>query len=179
MSQKSPLSRLYKKYSKKRSESSSRTHEDEEARSSTSSSLNVDELRTVFDYMDTNSDGKISGEELQSCFSLLGGALSSREAEEVVKISDVDGDGFIDFGEFLKLMEGDDGSDEEKRKELREAFGMYVMEGEEFITAASLRRTLSRLGESCTVDACKGMIRGFDQNGDGVLSFDEFVLMMR
>lgn len=130
--------------------------------------------------MDTNSDGKISGDELQSCVSLLGGALSSREAEEVVKISDVDGDGFIDFGEFLKLMEGEeDGSDEEKRKELKEAFGMYVMEGEEFITAASLRRTLSRLGESCTVDACKVMIRGFDQNGDGVLSFDEFVLMMR
>lgn len=177
--QKSPLSRLYKKYSKK----TSRTHEDE-ARTSTSSSgsssLNVDELRTVFDYMDTNSDGKISGDELQSCVSLLGGALSSREAEEVVKLSDVDGDGFIDFGEFLKLMEGEeDGSDEEKRKELKEAFGMYVMEGEEFITAASLRRTLSRLGESCTVDACKVMIRGFDQNGDGVLSFDEFVLMMR
>ncbi|KAF2575441.1 hypothetical protein F2Q70_00001920 [Brassica cretica] len=85
----------------------------------------------------------------------------------------------MDFEEFLKLMEGEDGSDEERRKELREAFRMYVTEGEEFITAASLRRTLSRLGESCTVDACKVMIRGFDQNGDGVLSFDEFLLMMR
>ncbi|CAH8278699.1 unnamed protein product [Arabidopsis lyrata] len=179
--QKSPLSRLYKKVSKKRSESS-RNLEDEARTSSSSSgsnSLNVDELRAVFDYMDANSDGKISGEELQSCVSLLGGALSSREAEEVVKISDVDGDGFIDFGEFLKLMEGEDGNDEERRKELRVAFGMYVMEGEEFITAASLRRTLSRLGESCTVDACKVMIRGFDQNDDGVLSFEEFVLMMR
>ncbi|CAL9242403.1 unnamed protein product [Arabidopsis halleri] len=179
--QKSPLSRLYKKVSKKKSESS-RNLEDEARTSSSSSgssSLNIDELRTVFDYMDANSDGKISGEELQSCVSLLGGALSSREAEEIVKISDVDGDGFIDFGEFLKLMEGEDGNDEERRKELRVAFGMYVMEGEEFITAASLRRTLSRLGESCTVDACKVMIRGFDQNDDGVLSFEEFVLMMR
>ncbi|AED94803.1 unnamed protein product [Arabidopsis thaliana] len=179
--QKSSLSRLYKKVSSKRSESS-RNLEDESrtsSNSSGSSSLNVNELRTVFDYMDANSDGKISGEELQSCVSLLGGALSSREVEEVVKTSDVDGDGFIDFEEFLKLMEGEDGSDEERRKELKEAFGMYVMEGEEFITAASLRRTLSRLGESCTVDACKVMIRGFDQNDDGVLSFDEFVLMMR
>ncbi|KAJ4878313.1 Calcium-binding protein CML37 [Raphanus sativus] len=145
---------------------------------SSSSSLNVDELRAVFDYIDANSDGRISGTELQSCVSLLGGALSSREAEEVVRISDVDGDGLMDFEEFTKLMEGDDGSDEERRKELREAFRMYVTEGEEFITAASLRRTLSRLGESCTVDACKVMIRGFDQDGDGVLSFDEFLLMM-
>ncbi|KAF8085734.1 hypothetical protein N665_0649s0010 [Sinapis alba] len=175
---KSPLARLSSKLSSRKSESSV---EEEEARNSStsSSSLNMDELRTVFDYIDANSDGKISGTELQSCVSLLGGALSSREAEEVVKISDVDGDGLMDFEEFLKLMEGEDGSDEERRKELKEAFRMYVTEGEEFITAASLRRTLSRLGESCTVEACKVMIRGFDQNGDGVLSFDEFLLMMR
>uniref|UniRef100_A0A1J3JAS2 Calcium-binding protein CML37 n=1 Tax=Noccaea caerulescens TaxID=107243 RepID=A0A1J3JAS2_NOCCA len=182
--QKSPLARLYKKISSRKSDSSVKLQEEVEddariSSSSGSSSLNVDELRTVFDYIDANSDGKISGTELQSCVSLLGGALSSREAEEVVKISDVDGDGFIDFAEFLKLMEGEDGSDVERRRELKAAFKMYVTEGEEFITAASLRRTLSRLGESCTVDACKVMIRGFDQNDDGVLSFDEFVIMMR
>ncbi|KAG2302428.1 hypothetical protein Bca4012_060733 [Brassica carinata] len=180
---KSPLARLRSKLSSRKPESSV---EEQETRNSTSSSnrssssLNVDELRTVFDYIDANSDGKISGTELQSCVSLLGGALSSREAEEVVKISDVDGDGLMDFEEFLKLMmEGEDGSDEDRRKELKVAFRMYVTEGEEFITAASLRRTLSRLGESCTVEACKVMIRGFDRDGDGVLSFDEFLLMMR
>ncbi|KAG2243152.1 hypothetical protein Bca52824_094996 [Brassica carinata] len=169
---KSPLARLRSKLSSRKPESSV---EEQETRNSTSSSnrssssLNVDELRTVFDYIDANSDGKISGTELQSCVSLLGGALSSRG-----------GGGREDFGRgrgrahgFRGVSEADDG------RRRRYGFPDVCDGGEEFITAASLRRTLSRLGESCTVEACKVMIRGFDRDGDGVLSFDEFLLMMR
>ncbi|RVW62778.1 putative calcium-binding protein CML40 [Vitis vinifera] len=42
----------------------------------------------------------------------------------------------------------------------------------------SLKRMLSRLGESRSVEECSVMIGQFDVNGDGVLSFDEFKLMM-
>ncbi|XP_010523259.1 PREDICTED: calcium-binding protein CML37 [Tarenaya hassleriana] len=185
--QKSPLGRLYKKFSRKRSDpGKSQTQLDETRNSSCSSNgssqISAEELRAVFDYMDANSDGRISAAELQTCVGLLGGAFSARDAEEAVKMVDLDGDGFMDFAEFLRLMEGEGENsygEDERRRELKEAFGMYTPEGDEFITAASLRRTLSRLGESRTVDDCKAMIRAFDKNGDGVLSFDEFFLMMR
>lgn len=100
------------------------------------------------------------------------------EAETAVKALDLDGDGMLGFHEFQELMEGGDSSEEERNKELREAFGMYVFEGADQITPDSLRRMLSRLGESKSVKDCKAMIRAYDLNGDGVLSFHEFTVMM-
>jgi calcium-binding protein CML len=55
---------------------------------------------------------------------------------------------------------------------------MYEMDGCGYITPKSLRRMLSRLGESKSVDECTTMIAQFDLNGDGVLNFDEFRTMM-
>ena len=59
------------------------------------------------------------------------------------------------------------------------AFKMYEeKEGSGCITPKSLRRMLSKLGESRTVNDCKVMIARFDVNGDGVLNFEEFRIMM-
>jgi calcium-binding protein CML len=96
--------------------------------------------------------------------------------QKQLRSSDLNGDGLLDFEEFQKLMEA--GGEEDKNDELREAFGMYEMEGSGCITATSLKRMLSRLGESKSIEDCKTMIRMFDLNKDGVLSFDEFRVMM-
>lgn len=135
------------------------------------------DLEAVFAYMDTNRDGRISPEELQNSFKTLGEQLSDEEAEAAVRLSDTDGDGMLDFQEFAQLIKGDD--EEEKKMELKEAFRMYIAEGEECITPRSLKMMLKKLGQSRTTDDCKVMISAFDLNADGVLSFDEFALMMR
>ncbi|XP_044511095.1 calcium-binding protein CML39-like [Mangifera indica] len=136
------------------------------------------QLQKVFNYFDENGDGRISAAELQSCLRTVGGELSAAEAEAAVQSSDLNGDGHLDFYEFHKLMENGSVDEEQKNRDLREAFGMYVMEGSSCITPASLKRMLSRLGESSSIDDCKAMIRAFDLNGDGVLSFEEFAIMM-
>lgn len=136
------------------------------------------QLQRVFRYFDKNGDGKISPEELQSCVRAVGGELSAKEAEAAVKSSDMDGDGMLGMEDFEMLMEAN-GEEEEKTKDLKEAFGMYEMEGSGCITPKSLKRVLSRLGESKTIEDCKVMIHMFDINGDGVLSFEEFSAMMR
>ncbi|XP_010270643.1 PREDICTED: calcium-binding protein CML38-like [Nelumbo nucifera] len=135
------------------------------------------ELDRVFRYLDENGDGKISPEELQSCVRMVGGEMSTEEAEAAVESSDSDGDGLFGYDDFVKLMEVS--GEEERQKDLREAFGMYEMEGSGFITPTSLKRMMSRLGESRTIGQCKDIIKSFDLNGDGVLSFDEFRAMMR
>ncbi|XP_068653405.1 putative calcium-binding protein CML19 [Aristolochia californica] len=130
----------------------------------------------VFQYFDSDGDGKISPAELRSCTKSLGEELSVEDAEAVVEANDSDGDGLLGLDDFMRLMEVE--GEEERRKDLVEAFGMYKMEGQGCITPKSLKRMLSRLGESKTIDECKTMISRFDIDGDGVLSFEEFTVMM-
>ncbi|KAJ8499449.1 hypothetical protein OPV22_010001 [Ensete ventricosum] len=134
------------------------------------------ELERVFHYFDENGDGKISPAELQKCMRAAGEELSPEDARSAVESSDSDGDGLLGMEDFVKLVEAE--GEEEKGRNLRDAFGMYATEGQGCITPSSLRRMLKRLGESRSVDECARMIQTFDLNGDGVLSFDEFKIMM-
>ncbi|KAJ4836898.1 hypothetical protein Tsubulata_037368 [Turnera subulata] len=143
----------------------------------TSSSGAGRELHRVFAYFDEDGDGKITPEELQRCVRSTGGDISGEEAQVAVRSWDKDGDGALGLEDFQGLM---DASEEEKTQELRHAFGMYEAEpGSGCITPTSLKRMLSRLGQSTSIADCKAMIRPFDLNGDGVLSFPEFAVMMR
>ncbi|XP_006340311.1 putative calcium-binding protein CML19 [Solanum tuberosum] len=143
--------------------------------SDNSGSSNKGELERVFTYFDENGDGKVSPAELRKCVKAVGGELTVEEAEMAVRLSDSDGDGLLGIEDFTKLMEGME-EERNKESELIGGFGMYEMEG--YITPKSLKNMLSRLGESTSIDNCKAMIRRFDLNGDGVLSFDEFKVMM-
>ncbi|CAN7123433.1 hypothetical protein BRARA_B02276 [Brassica rapa] len=141
---------------------------------------NIRELQAVFAYMDANRDGRISVEELTKSFNTLGEQLSDEEAKVVVKLSDIDGDGMLDFEEFAQLIKGsgDEFTEEEKKRKMLEAFRMYIDESEDCITPRSLKTMLMKLGELRTNDDCRVMIKVFDLNDDGVLSFDEFAHMM-
>ena len=133
----------------------------------------------IFKRFDEDGDGKLSPSELQRCVGTIGEELLLEEAREVVESMDSDGDGFLGFEEFMGWMEKETGDDQERKmKDLREAFRMYEMDGSGCITPKSLKRMLSRLGESRSVEDCCVMIGQFDVNGDGVLCFDEFKLMM-
>ncbi|XP_058187485.1 calcium-binding protein CML38-like [Rhododendron vialii] len=138
----------------------------------------------VFSHFDENKDGKISPAELRLCLGTIGGEISESEAEAVVLLMDSDGDGLLGLEDFIRLVEGTE--EEEKVKDLKEAFKMYEemddeckgSTGSSSITPRSLKRMLSRLGEKKSVGECEVMISQFDLNGDGVLNFDEFRNMM-
>ncbi|KZV42080.1 Polcalcin Jun o [Dorcoceras hygrometricum] len=136
-----------------------------------------EQYHRVFDRFDYNGDGKICPVELQQCVASMGGKMRKEEAEAAVALADSDGDGLLCFEDFVRIIEG--AGEEDKASDLKEAFKMYVeAEAGYCITAKSLRRMLSRLGERTTVDDCKNMIARFDINKDGVLSFEEFKVMM-
>ncbi|XP_020189135.1 probable calcium-binding protein CML31 [Aegilops tauschii subsp. strangulata] len=147
---------------------------------------NTGELRALFLSLDRDADGRISAAELQGCMrATLGEDVPVEEAEALVVSADADGDGLLCEAEFLELAQqaawaGDAGEedDDQRIRALREAFGMYEMEGQRCITPASLGRMLGRLGAERGAGECHAIICRFDLDGDGVLSFDEFKIMM-
>ncbi|OAY33912.1 probable calcium-binding protein CML41 [Manihot esculenta] len=133
-----------------------------------------EELRQVFGYFDGDGDGKISAIELRAYFGSIGEYMSYEDALCVIKELDTDGDGLLDFHDFLRLMKR--GADQE---DLKKAFEMFELEkGDGCITPRGLQRMLSRLGDPKSLDECATMIQVFDTDGDGVIDFHEFHEMM-
>ncbi|PHT34928.1 hypothetical protein CQW23_26728 [Capsicum baccatum] len=112
--------------------------------------------------------------------SLSSSDTNNGELERLFTYFDENGDGKVSPAELRRCMKAAGGMEEERNKEceLIGAFCLYEMEGSGYITPKSLKRMLSRLGESTSIENCKAMISRFDINGDGVLSFDEFKVMM-
>ncbi|MFS8022832.1 putative EF-hand domain pair protein CML [Helianthus anomalus] len=135
------------------------------------------DYKRVFDHFDEDGNGMISPSELQRCIGLIDHDDDILIEEVQVVIESLYGsEGQLGFEDFISLVESE--KEDEKLEDLKKAFKMYEMEGTHCITPKSLKRMLSRLGVSTSVDECVGMIRQFDINGDGVLSFDEFKAMM-
>lgn len=150
---------------------------------SRSSSMNnystsqMEELQQVFKKFDVNGDGKISATELGCIIRSLGQSPTEEDLMKMVKVVDKDGDGFINLNEFIELNTKDVGSDEALQS-LKEAFSVFDMDGNGSITAEELHKVLRGLGEECSVAECRKMISGVDVDGDGMISFDEFKVMM-
>lgn len=97
---------------------------------------------------------------------------------------DADGNGTIDFPEFLSLMARYCSfwfrkmKDTDTEEELIEAFKVFDRDGNGLISAAELRHVMTNLGEKLTEEEVDEMIREADIDGDGHINYEEFVRMM-
>jgi len=102
---------------------------------------------------------------------------TDEEILQMINVVDADGDGTIDFEEFIELMEiRMNDSDEEQ--DIIEVFKVFDGDGNGYITAAELRHVMTNLEEELTEEEVDEMINEADIDGDGQISYNEFKKMM-
>ncbi|KAF5466910.1 hypothetical protein F2P56_016792 [Juglans regia] len=105
--------------------------------------------------------------------------LSPIEAELQDMINKVDAGGgdIMNFAVFLNLM-AERTKDINSDGVLKVAFRVFDKDQNGFISAAELRHVMTILGEKPTDEEVDEMIREADVDGDGQISYEEFVLVM-
>ncbi|PIN08573.1 Ca2+/calmodulin-dependent protein kinase, EF-Hand protein superfamily [Handroanthus impetiginosus] len=133
-------------------------------------------LKTMFMNMDTDKSGTITYEELKSGLARLGSKLSESEVKQLMEAADVDGNGTIDYLEFItatmhrhKL---------ERDEHLFNAFQYFDKDGSGYITMDELETAMKEygMGDEATI---KEIISEVDTDNDGRINYDEFCAMMR
>ena len=129
------------------------------------SSQKKNEYLEAFKIFDRNNDGQITQDELKLLLNNIGQKPSDSEIQDMINEIDIDGDGKINFDNFITLMEKKlrDHDDEE---ELIETFKVFDKDGIGFITYNNLKDVIKSLGLNYTDDEIMEMIKECDLDKD-------------
>ncbi|GLJ13344.1 hypothetical protein SUGI_0210470 [Cryptomeria japonica] len=150
------------------------------------------ETLRMFETMDKNGDGKLSLHEIDCFLSKLGIHLTEEELKCMVMVVSHGEDRSLTFDEFVELYQSvmdessfstSTGSNKEGQDLcLMEAFKVYDLNEDGYISSSELQRVLSNLGlieqGRHYLEDCQRMICRFDENLDGLIDFSEFKNMM-
>jgi calmodulin len=111
--------------------------------------------------MCADGDGTITTKELGTVMRSLGQNPTEGELQDMVNEVDANGDGTIDFPEFLTMM-ARKMRDTDSEEEIKEAFKVFDKDGNGCISAAELRHVMANLGEKLSDNEVDEMIREAD-----------------
>ena len=137
----------------------------------------IAEFREAFSVFDKDGDGTVTTKEVEIVMRSLGQNPTEAELMDMVNEIDADGNGMIDFPEFLIMM-ALKMKNTDSEEEMLEAFKVFDKDGNGFFSAAELRHIMTNLGEKLTDDEVDEIIRVADIDGDGQINYEEFVMMM-
>jgi len=144
--------------------------------------LNEDQiknLREVFMALDGNGDGLLTAHEMKEGLAKAGLKDIPVDLQQILEDVDSDGSGVIDYTEFLAATL-------DKRAYLQEdvcwsAFRLFDKNGDGKISQQELKMVLENddVENMAGARAIAELMKEIDGNGDGVIDFQEFMVMMR
>ena len=106
-------------------------------------------------------------------------AITDTELDAMIKMADTDGNGLVDFNEFLCLMSSAHASGVgDADREVGDLFALIDTNKDGFLSEKEVRNMMRNLGEKVGKKDVRQMIKEADRNNDGKISFDEFKQMV-
>ena len=144
------------------------------------------ELKEAFQLFDRDSNGLISAEELSHVMKNIDANMSDTEIDEMMREADRDGDGQIDYAEFVRMMSPLESPVkrlieyfEKLEADIRQAFRLFDRDSNGLISAEELSHVMkNNIDGKMTDNEIDEMMREADSDGDGQIDYREFVKMM-
>jgi calcium-dependent protein kinase len=138
-------------------------------------------IQRAFARMDKDGDGRVSPEELEAGFRAAGTHISRADLMALVNAVDANGNGVIDYTEFLAATLEQEAHLQEDI--CRKSFQVFDLDGNGTISSEELRLLLAvRRGVRRNIPCCGSvgtdvagqLMREADKNRDGSIDFEEF-----
>ena len=136
------------------------------------------EIKEAFDLFDTNKTGTIDYHELKVAMRALGFDVKKPEVVELMNEYDREGNGCINFNDFLDIMT-EKIRNRDPVEEILKAFKLFDEDNSGNISLRNLKRVARELGENLSDDELQAMIDEFDKDQDGEISEQEFLNIMK
>jgi len=145
----------------------------------------VDDVRKAFKTYDKDGDGAIDKGELIMAMTNYKFGFSEQEAEIIFKEGDIDGDGTVNFEEFMYLMCPTTENVVKKFRqnyktivEVKNAFRKYDKNRSGALNESELKRMMLSTGYSFTDVEVHSILNLGDKDGDGEIDLEEFLILM-
>ena len=145
---------------------------------------NIQEVIAAFKRFDENCDGSLCPQELVAGARSVGLSLTSSEVKAIFVLADVNGDGEVNYTEFISAMYpvASDGISKLRNalKDIncvRQAFKRFDADGDGEITIQELKSGASSLGKFSDGELAAVFAMG-DVDNDGMISFPEFAKLV-
>ena len=146
----------------------------------------IKKMKSEFLALDADGDGTITVNELEKVLRSMRGKLKASDADikRAIKEIDKDGDGTIELEEYMKSRKNKTNMDLihralVQRSRVRKEFERFDVDQSGYITKEELMAVIqARAAVTISEEQIDQMMGDSDENQDGKISYEEFVLIM-
>jgi calmodulin len=136
----------------------------------------IAEYKEAFDMFDKDGGGTISVAEIVKIMKNFGYPIKKSEAQKMISEIDDNGDGEIDFEEFVTLMERQTNYVDETDEELvLRAFKSFDKDNDGKITNYEFKYILTQMGDKFSEDELNTLFQECNLDINGILDYQEFI----